>query len=492
MPVSDWDDFPVHQAPEFIRHPATSDRNFYDRYYFNMHPCAADWYAIFGFGQYPNLGVVDAFIDVRKGPRQHIVRASKPLADRADLSVGPVPDRGARAPRAPPVRRRADRAPGRHGRDLGGPHPGHRRAPPVHPRQGTGDLRHPAPGPDRDRGRGPWWSGARRSPSPRTAAGATGTGPGGSARWASPSPTGIREGEMVLPGMWNYFPMQFDDHAIFVHLPRDRRRASARWSRPSGCGPTPTGPSTSWAERAPAPLEPGTRVIDRLGASRSPRPGSRSRAPSILPNFVSVGTGYGIDADWRHGMYHGPDPVVQGLVLEVDRDQGHRPVRDRRPPGPVQLRRPRRVRPLRQGFFGPFRRYGMTDGYGGPGRGSGGRGPADQCRRPAHLAGNRPGRSAASRRRPRGRPRRCEDGPCPTRRPSWPSACRPPSTTVEPGADPVLRASDRADFQANGALALAKRLGRDPRRGGRGGGRRRRPRRRLRARSRSAGPASST
>ena len=35
--------------------------------------------------------------------------------------------------------------------------------------------------------------------------------------------------------------------------------------------------------------------------------------------------------------------------------------------------------------------------------------------------------------------------------------------TVEPGADPVLRPSDRADFQANGALALAKRLGRNPR-----------------------------
>ncbi len=34
---------------------------------------------------------------------------------------------------------------------------------------------------------------------------------------------------------------------------------------------------------------------------------------------------------------------------------------------------------------------------------------------------------------------------------------------VEPGADPVLRASDRADYQANGALALAKRIGRDPR-----------------------------
>jgi arginyl-tRNA synthetase len=34
--------------------------------------------------------------------------------------------------------------------------------------------------------------------------------------------------------------------------------------------------------------------------------------------------------------------------------------------------------------------------------------------------------------------------------------------TVEPGADPVLRPSGRADLQANGALALARRLGAEP------------------------------
>lgn len=34
---------------------------------------------------------------------------------------------------------------------------------------------------------------------------------------------------------------------------------------------------------------------------------------------------------------------------------------------------------------------------------------------------------------------------------------------LDPGADPVLRESDRADFQVNGAMALAKRLGRNPR-----------------------------
>jgi arginyl-tRNA synthetase len=35
--------------------------------------------------------------------------------------------------------------------------------------------------------------------------------------------------------------------------------------------------------------------------------------------------------------------------------------------------------------------------------------------------------------------------------------------TIVPGSDPVLRVSDRADYQANGALALAKEVGRPPR-----------------------------
>jgi len=38
----------------------------------------------------------------------------------------------------------------------------------------------------------------------------------------------------------------------------------------------------------------------------------------------------------------------------------------------------------------------------------------------------------------------------------------PAFDALEPGADPVLRGSDRADFQVNGVMALAKRLGRKP------------------------------
>ena len=90
MTVSSWDDYPVHQSSNWIAHVATSDRNFYDRYYFNAFDTGGDFMVVMGFGQYPNLQTTDAFVTVRRGEEQHIVRSSKPLEDRSDLSVGPI------------------------------------------------------------------------------------------------------------------------------------------------------------------------------------------------------------------------------------------------------------------------------------------------------------------------------------------------------------------------------------------------------------------
>jgi hypothetical protein len=37
----------------------------------------------------------------------------------------------------------------------------------------------------------------------------------------------------------------------------------------------------------------------------------------LLANVLAVGTGYGLEPDWRHGMYQGPDLVVQGIRYDV-------------------------------------------------------------------------------------------------------------------------------------------------------------------------------
>ena len=88
--LSKFDDYPVHQISDVIRFTQTSDRNFYDRYYFNMFNQTGDIFVVFGLGQYPNLAVQDGFVLVRQGDVHDVLRASKPLGDRSDISAGPM------------------------------------------------------------------------------------------------------------------------------------------------------------------------------------------------------------------------------------------------------------------------------------------------------------------------------------------------------------------------------------------------------------------
>jgi hypothetical protein len=94
--LSPLDDYPIHQVAEPIRQVGTSDRNFYDRYYFNCLPTGSgsgtgeDLFLIMGMGQYPNLGVADAFAVVVHDGIHRVVRSSRALGlDRMDTTVGP-------------------------------------------------------------------------------------------------------------------------------------------------------------------------------------------------------------------------------------------------------------------------------------------------------------------------------------------------------------------------------------------------------------------
>ena len=67
----------------------SSDRNFYDRWYFNAHDRTGDLFAIFGAGYYPNLGTKDAFVLVRRGDEQTAVHLSDAMDhDRLNPHVG--------------------------------------------------------------------------------------------------------------------------------------------------------------------------------------------------------------------------------------------------------------------------------------------------------------------------------------------------------------------------------------------------------------------
>ncbi|MEZ5742777.1 MAG: hypothetical protein R3D89_03340 [Sphingomonadaceae bacterium] len=84
------DEYPIHQTPDPIAYSGT-DRNFYDRYFFNGH--SPDGAVMFGaaMGIYPHLNIIDAAFSVKIGDVQHNLRASRHLnMERMDTFVGPI------------------------------------------------------------------------------------------------------------------------------------------------------------------------------------------------------------------------------------------------------------------------------------------------------------------------------------------------------------------------------------------------------------------
>ena len=74
--ISPLDEFPIHQSPAPVLWPATSDRNFYDRNYFNAHDRSGEIFVITGLGYYPNLGTKDAYLLVARDGKHTAVHLS--------------------------------------------------------------------------------------------------------------------------------------------------------------------------------------------------------------------------------------------------------------------------------------------------------------------------------------------------------------------------------------------------------------------------------
>jgi hypothetical protein len=84
------DDYPVHQLPEPIA-TAGTDRNFYDRYFFNGYTLDGSVFFAAALGVYPHLNVMDAAFSVIVDGVQHNLHASRLLnMERMDTRVGPI------------------------------------------------------------------------------------------------------------------------------------------------------------------------------------------------------------------------------------------------------------------------------------------------------------------------------------------------------------------------------------------------------------------
>ena len=317
MTLSPLDDYPIHQAPEVMRHVTTSDRNFYDRYYFNVHACSDELMLIIGIGQYPNLGVQDAFAVVRRGPLHKVVRASRELGDdRMDTSVGPFHVEVIEGLRK--LRVVLDET--EHGLSFDLVWEGAIPAtlePPHYLRwqervvfdarriaqtgRWTGTIT--IDGETIEATPDHWWGSRDRS---------WGIRPVG-----EPEPPGI-QAKNAGTFYWLYAPMQFEDHSILCIVQEDEKgrrvleEATRVW--PDDREPEYLGRP----EYRPAYAE-GTRDVVTATLRFAPPGGTpfEVRATPILPVHLMVGTGYGLEPGWKHGMYQGPDLKVEGVTHDL-------------------------------------------------------------------------------------------------------------------------------------------------------------------------------
>ena len=292
------DDFPLHQTPEPIAF-AGSDRNFYDRYFFNGYAPDGSVFFAAAMGFYPQLGIVDGAFCVVVDGVQHILHASRRSAgERFDLTVGPV------------------------GLTIDAPL--ERIGLTVTANDGllAGELiftgRHfPIEEPDYTRmtqnGR---WSGWLSVGGSRIDLGAGWTGTRDRS-WGI-RPVGAAESQPPPAGnfaqfFWLWTPCNFADRSIFFHSNDDGE--GTPWNRRAVIvadnGVERHFDTVSFA----AKWETGTRRLARLDVDLGVG-GALSLVPSG-PLFAMSGLGY-THPVWGHGLDHGADPVVAHDALTVE------------------------------------------------------------------------------------------------------------------------------------------------------------------------------
>jgi hypothetical protein len=324
--LSPLDDLPIHQVPEPVRQVGTSDRNFYDRYYFNCHPCGEELFLITGMGQYPNLGVTDCFALVIHDGVHQVVRASRPLGlDRADTSIGPFrveviaglrtlrvrldpteTDDGTEAsiefdltwhgsgPAIQEPRHTDYDAAGRVFLDACRLAQNGRWSGSVRVRDRSWEVT-----PDR------WWGSRDRS---------WGIRPSG-----EPEPPGIVAHLPHRGFRWVYAPMQFEDHSLYF-ICQERADGHRVLEEAVRVRSGDTGQAREWLGRPEHELtwDADHKLVERAALRLGPL---EVDVEPLLVAHLGVGTGYGFDPEWRHGMYQG-DLVVQERSWDLGTDEG--------------------------------------------------------------------------------------------------------------------------------------------------------------------------
>jgi len=330
MPISPLDEYLGHQTPDTFDHVFTSDKNFYDRYYFNCHASSDELFLVTGMGQYPNLGVTDAFVCISHGTQQYLVRASRELgSDRLDSSVGPFSVEVLEGLQ----RLRVVCAPNEWGVDFDLEWRG---AVPALEEPRSFTRKHGRITQDVSRyAQVGCWEGSLRvggrtyEVSPATWKGARdhswGIRPVG-----DPEAPGIRVKDVVAGfGFFhNWMPMQFDDYMLKVSIDEDQHgnrlldESVKVWNHGLGKEHEPMG-------RPDVKIDylSGTREMDRAVVSLAHPSGREVRVTNtpLRTVYLFGGSGYRVEPDWGHGLYQGP-LKVEGRTYDISMPQARKDI----------------------------------------------------------------------------------------------------------------------------------------------------------------------
>lgn len=309
------DDYLIHQTPYPIATVFTTDRNFYDRYFFNGYRRDGEVYFGVAMGLYPNLGVFDAAFSVVRNGKQRTVRASKRLGpDRLDTQVGPI-----RVEVVEPLRKlRVTVAKNDFGieadllfdaRSLPSEEPYfHRRGPITMDytrmtQHGSWSGAITVDGTRIEVAPGQWWGSRDRSWGIRNVGGR--------------DPRGAPPKEPPT-FFWNWAPLNFEDLCTLFTV--SENPDGSRWHEAGSIlTPYPDATETHCRVNNELEFQKGTRWISSARLTLEPAEGEPLEITlQPLYHFLMKGLGYG-EPTWGHGMWVGED-VVDGVEYDLSKE----------------------------------------------------------------------------------------------------------------------------------------------------------------------------
>lgn len=308
------DEYPIHQLPEPVA-TAGSDRNFYDRFFFNGYSPDGSVFFAAAMGVYPHLNIIDGAVSILRDGKQSSVHVSRPLGmERMDMHAGPLS-----VEVAEPLKKIHLKLSETEGIALDVQFTG--RAFPIEEprftyRQGPRMLIDCT----RMTQNGHWTGSASIDGTEIDIQSWAGTR---DRSWGT-RPIGARDAQPLVPAQmpqfyWIWTPLNFENLSVFFHV-NDDRDGNA-WNKKSVLVMDGSGQGDEMVMSQPRmdiTYASGTRRM-ASATLEVQDPSGRDHEVSFEPlgKFLMKGIGYG-HPEWRHGAHHGEQLAITREDLSPD------------------------------------------------------------------------------------------------------------------------------------------------------------------------------